>query len=57
MTTPNQEPQMGGSYVRQPDGSLERVAATEPAPMRDKREPDSAASTPPADAPAAGAQE
>jgi hypothetical protein len=31
------EPTMGGSYVRNEDGSLTRVAHTEPAKPRDKR--------------------
>jgi hypothetical protein len=47
-----EEPSKGGSYVRNADGTLTRVAGTEPAPQRDKREADKPADTNATPAPA-----
>lgn len=46
MTTPVEEPREGGSYIRHPDGSLERVEFTAPAKPRDKRELETPNTTP-----------
>lgn len=45
-----EEPQRGGSYIRNADGSLSLVQSTEEAPQRDKR--DDAKTVSPAVAPA-----
>lgn len=45
-----EEPRQGGSYVRQPDGSLVRVAFTEPPKPRDKRPAGETNETTPAEA-------
>lgn len=50
------EPQKGGSYSRNADGSLTLVQHTAERPMRDKRD-DEAAAAAPAPAPAADAKE
>jgi len=49
------EPQKGGSYTRNADGSLTLVQRTAERPMRDKR--DDEAADPAAPAPAAAAKE
>lgn len=52
-TTPEKYPTEGGSYLRQPDGKLDQVEQTQPAPALSEAEgPAGEPTEPPAAAPA-----